>query len=196
MVPSLTIWEFLGKKIASLGQGWNLEPHIAHLLLVLLSQYLKSLKVCIFICDFWVEVNKNNLLPVVGIKECLSAYWKALFQSTVGFLMPCLFSFALSLMSWFSFVQDAITPYKEILQMYWDKVTSFVNARCDGLEPWQLIGLTFSSTLASVWLHGFLCQPESKYLAWGIFWPLQGGEVAPSCSWAVEGKGGTRPNTC
>ncbi|KAJ7426927.1 Sphingosine-1-phosphate lyase 1 [Willisornis vidua] len=56
---------------------------------------------------------------------------------------------------------DAVTPYKEILQMYWEKVTGFVNARCAGLEAWQLIGLTFSSTLLGVWLHGFLFQPES-----------------------------------
>lgn len=103
--------------------------------------------------------------------------------------MPCLFSFALSsFSSCFSFAQEALIPYREILQMYWEKVTGFVNARCDGLEPWQLIGLTFSSTLASVWLHGFLCQPESKYLMWGIFVPLEGGEVALSRSWAVEGK--------
>lgn len=103
--------------------------------------------------------------------------------------MPYLFSFALSSIScWFSFAQDAIIPYKEILQMYWEKVTGFVNACCDGLEPWQLIGLTFSSTLASVWLHGFLCQPESKCLTWGIVPHLEGGEVALSCSWAVEGK--------
>lgn len=103
--------------------------------------------------------------------------------------MPYLFSFVFSSISfWFSFAQDAIIPYKEILQMYWEKVTGFVNARCDGLEPWQLIGLTFSSTLLSVWLHGFLCQPESKYLKWGIFLPSEGGEVGLSCSWAVEGK--------
>ncbi|NXG08140.1 SGPL1 lyase, partial [Sakesphorus luctuosus] len=55
----------------------------------------------------------------------------------------------------------AIIPYKEILQMYWEKATGFVNARCAGLEPWQLIGLTFSSTLLTVWLHGFFFQPES-----------------------------------
>ncbi|NXY37186.1 SGPL1 lyase, partial [Pomatorhinus ruficollis] len=55
----------------------------------------------------------------------------------------------------------ALIPYKEILQMYWEKVPPPVNARCDGLEPCPPPGLTFSSTLASVWLHGFLCQPES-----------------------------------
>ncbi|KAM6104851.1 LOW QUALITY PROTEIN: sphingosine-1-phosphate lyase 1 [Pterocles gutturalis] len=58
-------------------------------------------------------------------------------------------------------LQDAIIPYKEILQMYWEKATSFVNAQCDGLEPWQLVGLTCASTLLSVWLHGFLFQSES-----------------------------------
>ncbi|XP_065699579.1 sphingosine-1-phosphate lyase 1 isoform X2 [Patagioenas fasciata] len=56
---------------------------------------------------------------------------------------------------------DAIIPYKEIFQMYWEKATSFVNAQCDGLEPWQLVALTFSSTLVGVWLHGFLFQSES-----------------------------------
>ncbi|KFU90055.1 Sphingosine-1-phosphate lyase 1, partial [Chaetura pelagica] len=55
----------------------------------------------------------------------------------------------------------AILPYKDILQMYWETATGFVNAQCQGLEPWQLIGLTFSSTLLSVWLHGFLFQSES-----------------------------------
>uniref|UniRef100_A0A8C2TEL2 sphinganine-1-phosphate aldolase n=1 Tax=Coturnix japonica TaxID=93934 RepID=A0A8C2TEL2_COTJA len=59
-------------------------------------------------------------------------------------------------------------PWYDLLTLIWDlefytsiKVTSFVNACCDGLEPWQLIGLTFSSTLLSVWLHGFLFQSES-----------------------------------
>ncbi|NXG28841.1 SGPL1 lyase, partial [Dromaius novaehollandiae] len=55
----------------------------------------------------------------------------------------------------------AIIPCKEILQMYWEKAKSFVNARCDGLEPWQLIALTFASTLIIVRLHGFLFQAES-----------------------------------
>lgn len=85
-----------------------------------------------------------------------------------AFLLPCLCAFELFSVSVFPFAQDAITPYKEILQMYWEKVTSFVNARCDGLEPWQLVGLTFSSTLLTVWLHGFLFQSESKNLAWGL----------------------------
>ncbi|XP_064369691.1 sphingosine-1-phosphate lyase 1 isoform X2 [Dromaius novaehollandiae] len=58
-------------------------------------------------------------------------------------------------------VEDAIIPCKEILQMYWEKAKSFVNARCDGLEPWQLIALTFASTLIIVRLHGFLFQAES-----------------------------------
>ncbi|XP_035167796.1 sphingosine-1-phosphate lyase 1-like isoform X1 [Oxyura jamaicensis] len=56
---------------------------------------------------------------------------------------------------------DAISTYKEILQVYWETATGFVNACCDGLEPWQLVGLTCSSTLLAVWLHGFLFQPES-----------------------------------
>lgn len=85
------------------------------------------------------------------------------------FLMPCLCAFELFSVSFsFSFTQDALIPYKEILQMYWEKATGFVNTQCDGLEPWQLIGLTLSSTLISVWLHGFLFQSESKYLKWGI----------------------------
>ncbi|XP_071896431.1 sphingosine-1-phosphate lyase 1 isoform X5 [Anas platyrhynchos] len=57
--------------------------------------------------------------------------------------------------------QDAISSYKEILQVYWETATGLVNACCDGLEPWQIVGLTCSSTLLAVWLHSFLFQPES-----------------------------------
>ncbi|NXA47960.1 SGPL1 lyase, partial [Nothocercus julius] len=54
-----------------------------------------------------------------------------------------------------------ITPYKEILQMCWERAKSFVNGRCEGLEPWQLIVLTVATTLAALWLHEFLFQAES-----------------------------------
>lgn len=71
--------------------------------------------------------------------------------------------------------------------MYWEKATSFVNAQCDGLEPWQLVGSTFASTLLGVWLHSFLFQSESKYLKLGVFLWLGGRERGQSC-WVVEGK--------
>lgn len=82
VVPSLTTWEFLGKKLRQfllLGSGkiwwWFLglcrESYITHLLLVLLSQYLKSLKVCVFICDSRVEVNKNYLLHLLFMSQIL-----------------------------------------------------------------------------------------------------------------------------
>ncbi|NXA36648.1 SGPL1 lyase, partial [Eudromia elegans] len=54
-----------------------------------------------------------------------------------------------------------IAPYKEILHACWERAKSFVNGRCEGLEPWQLIALTVASTLAALWLHGFLFQAES-----------------------------------
>ncbi|NXD14653.1 SGPL1 lyase, partial [Nothocercus nigrocapillus] len=54
-----------------------------------------------------------------------------------------------------------IAPYKEMLQMCWERAKGFVNARCEGLEPWQLIVLTLASTLAALWLHEFLFQAES-----------------------------------
>lgn len=112
--------------------------------------------------------------------------------------MPYLCAFELfSIPFLFSFAQDAIIPYKEILQMYWEKATSFVNAQCDGLEPWQLVGLTFSSTLLSVWLHGFLFQSESKYLKWGIFLCLPGKGRGTELFLSSGRKGDeTRPNTC
>lgn len=110
------------------------------------------------------------LLPVLfaGIKESVgSACWKTPADSD-SLLYLCAFElFSRSFP--FSFAQDAIVPYKEILQMYWEKATRFVNAQCDGLEPWQLVGLTFSSTLVGVWLHGFLFQPQSKCLKLGVF---------------------------
>ncbi|XP_030425832.1 sphingosine-1-phosphate lyase 1 isoform X2 [Gopherus evgoodei] len=49
----------------------------------------------------------------------------------------------------------------EIILMYLEKARSFVNGQCAGIEPWQLIGSTFASTLVVVWLHGILFQPES-----------------------------------
>ncbi|KAM9133597.1 sphingosine-1-phosphate lyase 1 [Pangshura tecta] len=56
---------------------------------------------------------------------------------------------------------DTFVPYKEIILMYLEKARSFVNGQCAGIEPWQLIGSTFASTLVVVWLHGILFQPES-----------------------------------
>lgn len=112
--------------------------------------------------------------------------------------MPCLRAVEfLSVSFRFSFAQDAVISYKEILQMYWEKATSFVNAQCDGLEPWQLVGLTFSSTLLSVWLHGFLFQSESKYLKRGIFLCLGRGGAGSKGLLSCGGKEDeTKPNTC
>ncbi|XP_038267036.1 sphingosine-1-phosphate lyase 1 [Dermochelys coriacea] len=56
---------------------------------------------------------------------------------------------------------DTFVPYKEIILMYLEKARSFVNEQCAGIEPWQLIGSTFASTLVVVWLHSILFQPES-----------------------------------
>ncbi|XP_030425831.1 sphingosine-1-phosphate lyase 1 isoform X1 [Gopherus evgoodei] len=56
---------------------------------------------------------------------------------------------------------DIFVPYMEIILMYLEKARSFVNGQCAGIEPWQLIGSTFASTLVVVWLHGILFQPES-----------------------------------
>ncbi|XP_042712819.2 sphingosine-1-phosphate lyase 1 isoform X2 [Chrysemys picta bellii] len=56
---------------------------------------------------------------------------------------------------------DTFVPYKEIILMYLEKARTFVNGQCAGIEPWQLIGSTFASTLVVVWLHGILFQPES-----------------------------------
>lgn len=70
--------------------------------------------------------------------------------------------------------------------MYWETATGLVNACCDGLEPWQIVGLTCSSTLLAVWLHSFLFQPESKYLKRVLcLWEGRG----DSSSHVVGGKG-------
>ncbi|XP_067408774.1 sphingosine-1-phosphate lyase 1 [Emydura macquarii macquarii] len=56
---------------------------------------------------------------------------------------------------------DMFDPYKEIIVVYLEKARDIVNGQCAGIEPWQLIGSTFASTLVLVWLHNILFQPES-----------------------------------
>ncbi|XP_074856364.1 sphingosine-1-phosphate lyase 1 isoform X1 [Carettochelys insculpta] len=56
---------------------------------------------------------------------------------------------------------DIFVPYKDIMLMYLEKARSIVNGHCAEIEPWQLIVLTFASTLVVVWLHGILFQTES-----------------------------------
>uniref|UniRef100_A0A8D0LB81 Sphingosine-1-phosphate lyase 1 n=1 Tax=Sphenodon punctatus TaxID=8508 RepID=A0A8D0LB81_SPHPU len=56
---------------------------------------------------------------------------------------------------------ETFIPQKEIFLMYLGKTRSFVNGKCSGIEPWQLIGSTCAATLMLVWLHRFLFQSES-----------------------------------
>ncbi|XP_006630863.1 sphingosine-1-phosphate lyase 1 [Lepisosteus oculatus] len=55
----------------------------------------------------------------------------------------------------------ALEVYKEMILMYLEEGRKFVNTKCEGLEAWQIIGVTVGSTLLAVWLHGFLFQQES-----------------------------------
>lgn len=38
-----------------------------------------------------------------------------------------------------------------------------INSNFADKEPWQIVTITTSSVLASVWLWDFLCQDESKF---------------------------------
>lgn len=52
--------------------------------------------------------------------------------------------------------------YKEMLLLYCEEFKHYINSMCADLEPWQIIASTLVSTLAAVWLKGFLFQKESK----------------------------------
>ncbi|KAM3863302.1 sphingosine-1-phosphate lyase 1 [Diretmus argenteus] len=56
---------------------------------------------------------------------------------------------------------SALEVYKEMLLLYLEEGRRQVNSLCRDLEPWQIIGATFITTLGVVWVKGFLFQPES-----------------------------------
>uniref|UniRef100_A0AAQ5ZIZ4 sphinganine-1-phosphate aldolase n=1 Tax=Amphiprion ocellaris TaxID=80972 RepID=A0AAQ5ZIZ4_AMPOC len=58
-------------------------------------------------------------------------------------------------------VQSALEVYKEMLLLYLEEGRQQVNSHCSHLEPWQIIGATFLTTLGAVWVKGFLFQQES-----------------------------------
>ncbi|KAF5890422.1 sphingosine-1-phosphate lyase 1-like, partial [Clarias magur] len=55
----------------------------------------------------------------------------------------------------------ALEVYKEMVLLYVEEFKHYINSMCAGLEPWQIIASTLVSTLAVVWLKGFLFQRES-----------------------------------
>ena len=59
-------------------------------------------------------------------------------------------------------VQSALEVYKEMLLLYLEEGRRQVNSRCAELEPWQIIGATFITTLGALWIIGFLFQHESN----------------------------------
>ncbi|XP_008282840.1 sphingosine-1-phosphate lyase 1 isoform X2 [Stegastes partitus] len=56
---------------------------------------------------------------------------------------------------------SALEVYKEMLLLYLEEGRRQVNSHCSHLEPWQIIGATFLTTLGAVWVKGFLFQQES-----------------------------------
>uniref|UniRef100_A0A8C6SDD2 sphinganine-1-phosphate aldolase n=1 Tax=Neogobius melanostomus TaxID=47308 RepID=A0A8C6SDD2_9GOBI len=48
-----------------------------------------------------------------------------------------------------------------MLLIYVEEVRRQVNSGCSHLEPWQIIGATFITTIVAVWAKGFLFQQES-----------------------------------
>ncbi|XP_073337462.1 sphingosine-1-phosphate lyase 1 [Pagrus major] len=56
---------------------------------------------------------------------------------------------------------SALEVYKEMLLVYLEEGRQQVNSHCADLEPWQIIGATFITTLGAVWIKGFLFQQES-----------------------------------
>lgn len=58
-------------------------------------------------------------------------------------------------------VRDTLEVYRETARVYLDGVKKLVNAKCEGLEPWQIIALTVLATLLAVWLYNLIFQPES-----------------------------------
>uniref|UniRef100_A0AAQ5YBN7 sphinganine-1-phosphate aldolase n=1 Tax=Amphiprion ocellaris TaxID=80972 RepID=A0AAQ5YBN7_AMPOC len=58
-------------------------------------------------------------------------------------------------------MNSALEVYKEMLLLYLEEGRQQVNSHCSHLEPWQIIGATFLTTLGAVWVKGFLFQQES-----------------------------------
>ncbi|GCC33053.1 hypothetical protein chiPu_0011520 [Chiloscyllium punctatum] len=56
---------------------------------------------------------------------------------------------------------ETLDVYKETIWLYLGKGKKYVNAHCQGLEPWQIIAITAVTTLLGVWLYGFLFQQQS-----------------------------------
>ncbi|XP_051935902.1 sphingosine-1-phosphate lyase 1 isoform X2 [Hippocampus zosterae] len=56
---------------------------------------------------------------------------------------------------------SALEVYKEMVLIYLEKGRQQVNSYCRDFEPWQIIGVTLFTTLAAIWLKGFLFQQES-----------------------------------
>ncbi|XP_027863445.1 sphingosine-1-phosphate lyase 1 isoform X1 [Xiphophorus couchianus] len=56
---------------------------------------------------------------------------------------------------------SALEVYKEMLLLYLEEGRRQINSRCSHLEPWQIIGASVLTTLAVLWLKGFLFQRES-----------------------------------
>ncbi|XP_029926422.1 sphingosine-1-phosphate lyase 1 isoform X2 [Myripristis murdjan] len=56
---------------------------------------------------------------------------------------------------------SALEVYKEMLLLYVEEGRRQVNSACKELEPWQIIGATFITTLGAIWVKGFLFQQES-----------------------------------
>ncbi|XP_060710241.1 sphingosine-1-phosphate lyase 1 isoform X1 [Hemiscyllium ocellatum] len=57
--------------------------------------------------------------------------------------------------------RETLDVYKETIWLYLGKGKKYVNAHCQGLEPWQIIAITAVTTLLGVWLYGFLFQQQS-----------------------------------
>ncbi|XP_048419427.1 sphingosine-1-phosphate lyase 1 [Stegostoma tigrinum] len=57
--------------------------------------------------------------------------------------------------------RETLDVYKETIWLYLRKGKTYVNAHCQSLEPWQIIAITAVTTLAGVWLYGFLFQQQS-----------------------------------
>uniref|UniRef100_UPI00398F6514 sphingosine-1-phosphate lyase 1-like isoform X2 n=1 Tax=Pristiophorus japonicus TaxID=55135 RepID=UPI00398F6514 len=58
-------------------------------------------------------------------------------------------------------MEETLDLYKGTVWLYLQRGKSYINARCQGLEPWQIITITAMTTLLLVWLHGFLFQQQS-----------------------------------
>ncbi|XP_017279774.1 sphingosine-1-phosphate lyase 1 isoform X1 [Kryptolebias marmoratus] len=56
---------------------------------------------------------------------------------------------------------SALEMYQEMVLLYLEEGRRQINSRCADLEPWQIIGASVVTTLAAVWLRGFLFQKES-----------------------------------